>query len=441
MTDTTPLHDLTATEAVGLLRRRALSATELVDALLARVEATESELHAWVLVDAEGARRQAAELDRRAAATTTGLPPLHGLPIGVKDIIDVEGLPTRAGFEPFAERTAARDAAVVEALRGAGAIVLGKTETTQFAVRDPAPTRSPWHPARTPGGSSAGSGASVAARQVPAALGSQTSGSTLRPAAYNGIVGWKPTFGWVSTLGVLPLCWTLDHVGLLARRVPDVELLWRAAARNAGRAPRAQHTAPRLGLVRAALEASTPELAAHLRDVAARLEREGAAVREVDFPLALAQSVQQVTMLVETAAAHHHLLRRHPDAYGPLLRAYIEAGEQVPGWAYVHAQRLRRRLAAEVAAAGDGLDAFLLPTAPAPPPGRESTGDASLLAPFTLLGRPAISLPSGLDADGLPIGVQLAGHRDRDADLLATAAWCEERLGWHAAPPEPCPPI
>jgi Asp-tRNA(Asn)/Glu-tRNA(Gln) amidotransferase A subunit family amidase len=440
MTDIAPLHELTASEAVGLLRRRALGATELVDALLARIEATEDGLHAWVLVDAEGARRQAAELDRRAAATGAGLPALHGLPIGVKDIIDVGGLPTRAGFEPFAGRTAARDAAVVEALRAAGAIVLGKTETTQFAVRDPAPTRSPWHPARTPGGSSAGSGAAVAARQVPAALGSQTSGSTLRPASYNGIVGWKPTFDWVSTTGMLPLCWTLDHVGLLGRRVADVEVLWRATARNPGRARRAQHTAPRLGLVRPALDASTPGLATHVRDVAARLEREGADVREVDFQLALAQSVQQVTMLVETAAAHHHLLRRHPESYRPLLRAFLEVGEQVPGWAYLHAQRLRRRLAAEVAEVGEGLDALLLPTAPGPPPGPESTGDASLLAPFTLLGRPAISLPSGLDPDGLPLGVQLAGQRDRDADLLATATWCEERLGWLAAPPEPCPP-
>jgi aspartyl-tRNA(Asn)/glutamyl-tRNA(Gln) amidotransferase subunit A len=440
MTDVAPLHELTAVEAVGLLRRRAVAAAELVEALLARIAATEPDLRAWVLVDAEGARRQAAERDRHTAGSPGELPPLHGLPVGVKDIIDVQGLPTRAGFEPFAARTAQQDAAVVAALRSAGAIVLGKTETTQFAVRDPAPTRNPWHRERTPGGSSSGSGAAVAARQVPAALGSQTSGSTLRPASYNGIVGFKPTFDWVPTDGVTPLCWSLDHVGLLARRVGDAEVLWRTAASDPGPSTRGPRAAPRLGLVTPALDGAAAPLTAHLRDVAARLEAQGASVRPVDLPLELAQSVQQVTMQTEAAAVHHHLLRRHADAYGPLLRAFLEVGEQLPGWAYLHAQRLRRRLAGEVRAASEGLDALLLPTAPGPPPGLESTGNASLLAPFTLLGLPAISLPSGLDRDGLPIGVQLAGRRDEDADLLAVAAWCEERLGWLASPAEPPEP-
>src|SRR5919197_2942484 len=210
-------------EAAERIRHGTLSPVALVEACLERIRALDGAVQAWVHVDEPGALAVARERAREAErAAVRG--PLHGIPLGVKDIFDVAGLPTAAGAPPFAHRRPGEDAASVALLRAAGAIVLGKTHTTQFAYRDPAPTRNPWNLAHTPGGSSAGSAAAVAARMVPLALGSQTVGSVLRPAAYCGVVGLKPTHGLVSADGVIPLAWSLDHVGVFARTVHDCAL-------------------------------------------------------------------------------------------------------------------------------------------------------------------------------------------------------------------------
>src|SRR5262245_24793151 len=223
------LHDLTAAEAARLIRGREISSVELVEALLARIERLDSGLRSFVTVDAQGARSAAKAADA-ALQSGRGTGPLHGVPFAAKDIYDAEGLPTTAGYAPLATNVAKADAFAVARMKAAGAVLIGKTVTTQFASGDPSPTRNPWRADRTPGGSSSGSGAAVAARMVPGALGSQTGGSVLRPAAYVGVVGLKPTYGRVSRRGVLALAWSIDHPGTFSRPVADAALLLGAIA-------------------------------------------------------------------------------------------------------------------------------------------------------------------------------------------------------------------
>ena len=444
----TALHELTATQAAALIRTRGISPVELVEALLARATSVDRRVQAWVTVDGERAL-SAARVAEQAVISGTDLPPLHGVPFGAKDIFDAAGLPTIASFKPYAHRIASRDAEPIARLKQAGAILLGKLVTTQFAFADPSRTRNPWHDERTPGGSSSGSAAGVATRQVPIALGSQTAGSVLRPAAYNGVVGFKPTYGRISKRGVLPLAWSLDHVGLLARSVADCQAFLSAVAGYDPNDPASvadrpfESAAPRtappcLGLVREALEYATPRLRDHVTDVARRLEAEGAEVRHVSLgePLDLILAVHHAIMQTEAATAHWQLLEQFPGSHEPRLRAYVEVGRLLPGVTYLHAQRVRRRIRRAMLRALEHVDALLLPTAVDVAPTRETTGDTSLQAPFSLVGFPSLSLPSGVAQPvGLPLAVQLVALPWQEATLLSAAAWTESRL-----PPMPAPP-
>jgi aspartyl-tRNA(Asn)/glutamyl-tRNA(Gln) amidotransferase subunit A len=445
------LHELTATEAAERIRSKTLSPVELVQALLARIERLEPRLRAWVTLDAEGAVSAAQEAEAVAAAGGE-IGPLHGVPVALKDIYYTSGLPTTAGFPPLADFVPDRDAVSVQALRAAGAIVLGKTVTTQFAYADPPPTRNPWRDDRTPGGSSSGSAAAVAARMVPFAIGSQTAGSILRPAAYCGVVGFKPSYGRVSKRDVMPLAWSLDHVGPLARSVADVALVlqvlaghdpadpgsadrpvpdYRAAATGGGRPPR-------FGLLPDMLERARPDVRAHGEEVVGRLAEAGAEIRDVRLPVSpdLLLAVHRVTMQAEAAAVHALGIAEQAEAYSPRIRAEAMVGQLIPAPAYLHAQRVRRRLREQVDALLGEVDALLLPTATnvAPPP--DTTGDPSFQAPWSLLGLPSISLPSGLSDDGLPFGTQLVGARFAEATLLGAAGWCESVLAFDARPPD-----
>jgi aspartyl-tRNA(Asn)/glutamyl-tRNA(Gln) amidotransferase subunit A len=467
--------DLPALELAARIRAGALSAAEVVEAHLARIARVEPHVQAWVHVDAAGARAAARTLDAEArAGRLRG--PLHGVPVALKDIFDAVGLVTTSGAAPFAHRRPAADAPAVARLRAAGAVILGKTTTTEFAYADPTDTRNPWNPAHTPGGSSAGSAAAVAARMVPLALGSQTLGSTLRPAAYCGIVGLKPTYGLISVEGVTPLAWSLDHVGVFGRSVDDVALALAVLAGHAGppgtgtpdvRGPaRGRHGAgalewpgrrdragahglagegapvgpfPRLGVPRALYAGvAAPEVIAHIDAVAAALAGAGAAVEDVALPPSAADlhAAGQLILRVEAAAAHRPQFERHADAYRPKIRRLVEDGLRERAVDYVLAQRVRERFRLEMAALFARVDALLLPVAPAPAPPRSegTTGDPVLCAPWSFGGFPAIALPSGLSRDGLPLGVQLVAGADGDARLLDVARWCEARLGFGAAP-------
>ena len=430
----TGLHELTACEATRAIRDGAVTAEALVEACLARIEALDPALEAWVHLDRAGAlaAARARDVQTRAGAAPGAL---HGVPIGVKDIFHVAGLPTRAGARAHAHSVPAQDATSVARLRAAGAIVLGKTHTTEFAYRDPAPTKNPWNHAHTPGGSSSGSAAAVAARMAPLALGTQTVGSVLRPAAYCGVVGFKPTHGLIPADGVLPLAWSLDHVGVFARSVADVAL---AAGVMAGHALEPIPVgAPRLAVARALVARATPELAAHLEDVVARFRQAGARIVDVELPPELAElpAAGQVVLEVEAAAAHEALFASHGAAYGPRLAELVRGGLKLTGVQYVMANRVRVAFREAVTPLLAAHDALISPTAPAPaPPGLAHTGDASLCAPWSSAGAPSVSLPSGVSGAGLPLAVQLSQAPGASARLLGVAAWCESALGFRARP-------
>ncbi len=425
---------LDARAAAEAIRAGAVSPIELVEACLARIHALDGELRAWAHVDGDGARAVARECQAEARA---GRPrgPLHGVPVAVKDIFDVAGMPTTGGAKSFAHTRPSTDATAVARIRAAGAIILGKTVTTEFAYRDPAPTRNPWNHGHTPGGSSAGSAAAVAARMVPLALGSQTVGSVLRPAAYCGVVGFKGTHGLVPVAGVIPLAWSLDHVGVLTRSVADAAL---AMSVLAGRdlAPSAM-SAPRLALAPELLGRASPEVATQIEAAADAFARAGATVSKIDLPPSWRDlAAAGLTVLEAEAAAYHEpLFVKHADQYGAEMRRLIEAGLRLAATAYVGANRARLAFRVEVMPLLAAHDALLCPTAPAPAPaGLGSTGDGSLCSPWSNAGVPAITLPSGIASSGLPHAIQLVQAAGASSRLLGVAAWCERVLGFTRIP-------
>jgi aspartyl-tRNA(Asn)/glutamyl-tRNA(Gln) amidotransferase subunit A len=446
------LYDLTAYEAARGIRQGELSPVMLVEALLQRIDGLEPQVQAWVTLDRASALATARQIEEEVHhGRTRG--PLHGVPVGVKDVYYTAGLKTTCGSRVLADFVPGYDATTVARLKLAGAIILGKTVTTEFATLDPGPTRNPWHLSHTPGGSSSGSAAAVAARMVPVALGSQTFGSIQRPAAYCGVYGLKPSFGRVSRYGIFPLSWSLDHAGPLARTVTDVALVLQVLAGHdphdpaSSRAPvpdyleavqRADRP-PRLGLVRQFyLEQADPELRAHTEAVADRLARAGASVEEMKLPESFGAvlAAHRIIMQVETAAVHADLFRAHAELYRPKIRASIEAGSLIPGVHYLQAQRIRRLIHHDMAQVFQRVDFLLMPAATSPAPrDLTTTGDPSFSGLASFTGVPAITVPSGLNAAGMPLAIQLLGPAFADDRLLAAARWCEATLDVTLVPP------
>lgn len=443
--------ELTIVEAAGLIEGGELSPVELVESCLARIDAHDDAVKAWALVDREGALRVARE---RAADLSAGRRngPLHGIPVGIKDIIFTEGFRTEAGSKLWAGFVPDYDATSVARLKAAGAIVLGKTHTTEFAFQDPAPTRNPWDQEHTPGGSSSGSGAAVAARMCFAALGTQTGGSVLRPAAYNGVVGLKASHGRISAYGVVPISWAVDHVGVLARSVEDAAIILTATAGHDPQDPysltgpvpdystvRPSSAPPRLGIVRDYFfERVGDEMLAHTEHVIAALREAGASVEEVQLPsgLATAPDIWPKLAWTDTAAYHKEDFARRKDEFSPNFRDIVEKGLQTTGTEYAEANLARLRLREEMTPVAGAFDALLTPGATGPAPqGLSSTGNAAMNMPWTLIGFPSMSLPSGLSESGLPLATQLIVAPFAEEPLLEVAGWCEQTLGVRLRPP------
>jgi Asp-tRNA(Asn)/Glu-tRNA(Gln) amidotransferase A subunit family amidase len=406
---------LSATDAARLLAARDLSSEELVSACLERIAAREPELHAWAHLDEEVALAQARDRDAEAPRG-----PLHGLPVGVKDVIDTADLPTAYGSPIYARHRPRRDADCVAWLREAGAVVLGKTVTTEFATYEPPPTVNPLDPARTPGGSSSGSAAAVAAGMVPLALGTQTAGSVIRPASFCGIAGFKPTHGWRSIAGIKRLSDRLDTLGLLGRSVADAALLgsWDVPP------PRE----PRLAFAR------TPWWD-QLED-AGRAALEAAAARLGASEVALPPEFDGVAQAQETAMAFDVALnlepewREHRDELSPAMRDYIERGRAVTAEDVEAAAALGERCRTALPGVLGGYDALLVPGVLGEAPLRSEgyTGDPLPCRAWTFLGGPAISVPGMAGPAGMPIGVQLVGLPGGEERLLGAAAWVEGAL-------------
>jgi Asp-tRNA(Asn)/Glu-tRNA(Gln) amidotransferase A subunit family amidase len=421
---TGPIEELGVAEAVALLAGRALSSEALVRACLDRIARDEPRIHAWAWLDPEQAISTARAIDAGARR-----PPLFGLPVGVKDIIDTADAPTECGTPLFRGRRPTRDAACVAALRHAGAVILGKTVTTELAFFAPGPTGNPRNPAHTPGGSSSGSAAAVAACMVPAALGTQTAGSIIRPAAFCGVVGFKPSHGLLSLEGVHPFAPSLDTLGVFVRGVADVAPL--LTALGAPVEVRALPGPPRIGLWRSAQWArATRPMQHRVEEVAETLSRAGATVSDVD-PLpdeALLAEDQALIMAAEAVSSFGPL--RESRALSPQLTGLLDRGAAArPEELSAAKVRAGQAWTAATKLLSD-LDVLLTPSAPGEAPeGLTSTGDPVFNRVVTMLGVPAISLPAGTGPSGLPLGVQLVGAPRAEAALLAVASWVESRLG------------
>jgi aspartyl-tRNA(Asn)/glutamyl-tRNA(Gln) amidotransferase subunit A len=425
-------------EQARLIRDGEATGVELVEHALERIELLDGRLGGFVLVLGERARAEAEERDA-ARRRGSGLGPLHGVPVAVKDLIDVAGEVTAAGSPKLAGNLAGADAEVVARLRAAGAVVVGKTRTHEFAYGVTTPgTVNPWDPERIAGGSSGGSAAAVAAGLVAGAVGSDTAGSIRIPSACCGVVGLKPTWGRVPATGVWPLSWSCDHVGPIAADVASVALLDQVLAGDPG-PPGPPPVAPRIGrLVGDDLGPVDPAVTAVVDDLCRRLEAAGVTVDEVVLPLKAARGAVAAIVLAEAAAAHLRLLSETgEDGYSRAMLAMIRIGRSALAGEYLAGLRYRGRFVAEVEGLLAGRDALLLPTLPCTAPatgqrtitlaGTEVGVQAALTrlpGPFNCSGSPVLSLPAG-QVGGLPVGVSLVGRIGGDRDLLAVAALAE----------------
>ncbi|CAI8016249.1 Glutamyl-tRNA(Gln) amidotransferase subunit A [Geodia barretti] len=430
---TQPLpHELSAAQAAAAIREGRLSPVELVEALLARIDALDPALRAWVTVDRDGARAgaraSAIELERSGPRG-----PLHGVPIGLKDIFYTAGIPTKAGSPLMADFVPEYDAHCVALFRQAGAIILGKTVTTEFADGDPSITYNPWNREHTPGGSSSGSGAAVAAGMVAVATGSQTVGAH----------------------GLVPVSASTDTVGIMVRTVEDAALVLDAIAGYDPKDPMgacqmvgAYHASatrlgapPRIGLVRQFFyERADEEIRRQTDDVAQKLAAAGASVEEVGLPELFDQSPEHIGAVVWTEASvfHREWFAQNPEDYGPNIRRRIEEAMVRSPLDYIVAQNARRELRVAMSDVYAAYDVLLSPGTPGPAPSdRSTTGPTYFQAPWTWLGCPAINIPTGLAENGMPLGVQLAAGPFQEERLLNAAAWCERTLGVRLTPIDP----
>ena len=429
--------------AVARMRQGALTAQQLVESCLQRIARFEDRIQAWVCVDDRGALEEARRLDG-LARQGQWLGPLHGMPIGIKDIIDVRGLATEAGSPLLKGRIAQEDAPVVARLRAAGAIILGKTVTTEFACFDPSPTRNPWNLEHTPGGSSSGSAAAVSLGMCLAALGSQTGGSITRPAAYCGVCGLKPTFGRVATTGVVPISRHLDHVGPIARSAADLWTLFAVLADSADSAgagdPLPELAAPPVLSVIGEFFLQEADEAVRQVTVAASdaLLRSGAQLQLLELPesFSLVFPMHRCLMAVDAAETHLQTFTSHGASYGPHVRALIDEGLATLAIDYALALRHQDRLSRDLQLIlGEEVIAVTPATPTAAPRGLDSTGDPRFNSPWSHAGVPTVTIPCGLTADGLPCGLQLIAAPGAERRLLAVAAWCERALAFRAVPP------
>jgi amidase len=417
------LSRLAAAEAAALIRERRLSSVELVRSCLDAIAAREAEVGAWETIEPERALEQARERDARPASGV-----LHGVPIAIKDIIDTADLPTRYGSPIYRDHRPPADAACVRRLRGAGAVILGKTVTTEFAHVTPGKTRNPHDLSRTPGGSSSGSAASVASFMAPAALGTQTGGSVIRPAAFCGLFGFKPSWGRTELDGVRELARSFDTVGWMARSAADLDLLARVLLVDHVAPP--EIATPRIALCRTPFDArAEPAALAAVQSCAAALGKAGAEVSEIGLPDAFGSLdvTHRTITSVEAARAASEDRKKHRDLLSPAFRAFSDEGAACPPERYEAAQQEAAHCRESLAAL-HRFDALLVPSAPGEAPSAETTGDAVFSLFWSLLLVPCATLPAGKGPQGLPLGVQIVGRFGEDEALIRLAEWIERRL-------------
>ncbi len=435
------LNQMSAVQAAAAISKGEITSEELVSACLRAIEAIDPKVEAWAFLDPEHALSQAREADRQRRS---GMPvgPLHGVPVGVKDIFDTQDMPTEDGTPLHAGRTPAQDATAVSRLREAGAVIMGKTVTTELAVYAPGKTHNPHDPRRTPGGSSSGSAAAVAAAMVPLAIGTQTNGSVIRPASYCGVVGYKPSHGLISRYRVLPLSQRLDHVGVFARSVEDAALVAQQMmgfdVQDPDTRPMPKHdllsvaaqeppTPPRLAFLKTSVwDQADADLVAGFAELNAFL---GERVEEIELPEVFSNAHAWHRCIMETDLAEnlHREYGRGGEAMSQVLRNMIQHGGETLALDYNKALRMIPALNAILTETLLGYDAIVTPaTTGEAPIGLESTGSPVFCTLWSLCGVPTLTLPLLQGSNGMPIGVQMVAAKGDDARLLRTARWMAE---------------
>ena len=435
-------------DACRLIRAGELTPTDLVQRCLRQISEYEDRVRAWVVVDEVGAREAASRLTE-AAVGGDFLGPLHGIPVAIKDIVDVKGFPTRAGSPLRQHHVAGSDAPLVTALRRAGAIILGKTVTCQFACFDPSPTRNPWHPdlQHTPGGSSSGSAVAVAMGMCLGAIGTQTGGSLVRPASYCGISACKPTLGIVPSQGVVPVSRHLDHPGPMARTAEDLQYMLRCLATPAGdrrlclKNPNCDGAPPQLGLMGDFFMKEADETIRQATEAAVdKLGEAGAEIQRVPLPDGFSDVhlMHRRIMAVDAAVYHRQQFESRRKDYGPCISGLLDEGLATRAVDYAEALAHRRKFRIEVEAIFDDarrLDALIMPATDTTAPNLDTTGSPRFQSPWSHAGVPVVSIPSQVASDGMPAAVQLVGRYGDDFGLLRVARWCERHLGFDGLPP------
>jgi len=426
---------MSLTEASNKIKSGEISPIELTESLLDRINETEPLIHAWVTIDQEKVRQDA--INTTTADTKNKL---QGIPIGVKDIYYTAGMRTTMGSPIYHDFTPDYDADMVKQIKAQGAIILGKTETTEFALHDPTPTRNPWNTNHTPGGSSSGSAAAVAIGMCPVAFGSQTGGSVIRPASYCGVVGVKPTYDLLSRAGVFPLSWSLDHIGYMTRTVEDAHHML-CALTDTEKEWKKQETPPKIGVLRGYFkENAEPEVWEGYENTITRLWGEGAEMIDTTLPPSFKHvpDVHRVIMAAETAAAHEEVFRKKKPEYGEYIQGYISSGLLIPATIYLRAQRQRAKIIEDMINLINEYDCVVCPSSvDTAPEGLEWTGSPAFNAPWSLTGLPSVTVPMGLASNKLPLGLQLVGAPYNEWSLLMVAGWCEEKIGFDTRPRNP----
>jgi len=440
------LYDLTATEILDSIRNKDVSAKDVAISVSERYKALQDPLKAWVYFDEETFLEQASRIDQNGYSKG-----LSGVPVGLKDIYHTAGIPTEAGSKVYAGYVPDADAVTVSLLKDAGANIMGKTVTTEFACLDPSEAVNPWNFSHTPGGSSSGSAVAVAARMCPIAMGSQTVGSVLRPAAFNGIVGYKPTFGLVSRRGLVPVSWNLDTVGWLTRSVADAALTMDCligfdahdmASKhfdspgyldNLHKSPR-----KRVAYLKGYFyEGIDKDISNNIDEQVSKLDEAGYEIEELDAPYDFQAAFvnQRLIMAVEAAVFHQENFVSKAELYRPKLRAMLEQGSKYDGLTYATALEAREQFRFDIANFAENYDLIITPSTPEVAPGDLSTtGNPMFQGPWTAVGFPTISIPSGISSGGMPIGLQMIGSPTDDLNLLQAAHELEQIIGFCEQP-------
>lgn len=413
------------------IRQGSTTPLELLDKYLQKIKVIDPVINAWEFLDPYQAQTDSIKAENEL---NSGLDrgKLHGIPFGIKDIIDVNDWPTRAGCMSWTRSLARQDATIITKLRNAGAILVGKTVTTAFASFDPPPTRNPWNLTKTPGGSSSGSAAAVACEMIPAALGTQTGGSITRPASYCGVASIKPTFGWMPLDGVVPLAQSMDHMGFMAMSVEDLKIIWNELTTASLKNTDLTQSPTFLVLKSIFWNEATVEIQEMLGNVIENLKKAGALISFLELPEKFPDIIKnhRAIMSYEAFKIHEYWISRRPEDYPPKITSLIHEGSKINHDYYLTCKTAQKSWKNYFESNLKENNCYLLPATNSEAPTADSTGDPVFNSPWSFTGLPALSIPSQLSKSGLPLSIQLISKSNSESNLLDNGRWIEHQLNY-----------